>query len=47
MPAGVFVDGVRSELPDMTESVLFTAEEWEIPTPASTSIATNVMKKTL
>jgi hypothetical protein len=29
----------------MTERVLFTAEEFEIPTPASTSIATNVISR--
>jgi hypothetical protein len=31
----------------MTERVLITAEEFEIPTPANTSIATNVINRTL
>jgi hypothetical protein len=46
VPAGVFVEA-SSELPAITESVLFTAEECESPTPASTSIATNVINRTL
>jgi hypothetical protein len=31
----------------MTERVLLTAEEFEIPTPANTSIATNVKNRIL
>jgi hypothetical protein len=31
----------------MTERVLFTAEEFEIPTPANTSIATKVKNRIL
>jgi hypothetical protein len=31
----------------MTDSVLFTAEECEIPTPATTRMATNAINRTL
>ena len=47
VPAGDFVEAANPELPVMTESVLFTAEDLEIPTPAKASIATRVIKRTL
>jgi hypothetical protein len=46
VPAGDFVDAANSELPVRTESVLFTAEDLEIPTPAKASMATNVINRT-
>jgi hypothetical protein len=46
-PPAIFVDAVWSELPAMTERVLITAEEFEIPTPANTSIVIKVIAMTL
>jgi hypothetical protein len=46
VPAGDFVEEPSSELPVMTESVFFTAEDLEIPTPAKASMATNVINRT-
>jgi len=47
VPAEDFVDVANSELPVMTESVLLTAEDLEIPIPAKASMATNVINRTL
>jgi hypothetical protein len=46
-PGDFFVAPAGSELPAMTERVFLTAEEFEIPTPAKTSSATTVIKRTL
>jgi hypothetical protein len=46
-PAGRFVDAAGSDLADMTESVCFTAAEFEIPTPPNTSIAKTVKTEIL
>ena len=46
-PAGVLVEAANSELPVMTESVLLTAEDLEIPIPAKASMATNAINRTL
>jgi hypothetical protein len=45
----VFVGPTRSdpELPARTERVLFTAEEFVIPTPVRASTATKLIKTTL
>jgi hypothetical protein len=46
-PLAIFVDAACSELPAMTERVLITAEEFEIPTPANMSIANKAINMTL